>query len=291
MADLAEAFALIEARQERTIERLRHIVGINTVVPPGLNYDSLVDYLEPQFHAAGFATERVVVPTEKVAQIPLPLQGPRVNLVASRVSGRPEAVTIYAHMDVVPIEEGWKHDPFGGAIDNGRIYGRGVADMKGTIASLLTALEIIDELKLPLHYDVHVIICTDEEIGVYPGAKYLAEQGYVKGHILCMEGAQDPIERLCSAGAVDFTITTVGKSCHSGSNYLGVNAIETMVPIMNELLALKQVVERRESESVAWPNPKAPSRYVTPMFNLDIIHAGAKSNIVPSAFLLWRHLP
>ena len=49
---------------------------------------------------------RVVVPPEKVAQIPLPLQGPRVNLVASQVSGKPEAVTVYAHMDVVPIEPG-----------------------------------------------------------------------------------------------------------------------------------------------------------------------------------------
>jgi len=294
MTDFTQAFAQVEARIDKTLERLRRIIGVNTVVPPGLNYDVLVDYLEPQFRAAGFATERVTVPPEKVAQIPLPLVGPRINLVASRADGRPEAVTIYAHMDVVPIEEGWKHDPFGGELDSGRIYGRGTADMKGTIASLLTALDIIHELKLPLRYDVHAIICTDEEIGVYPGAKHLAEQGYVKGHILCMEGAQDPIERLCSAGDVDFTITTIGKSCHSGSNFLGVNAIEEMAPIMNELLALKRVVEKRESQSIAWPNPKAPSKFVTPMFNLDIIHAGIKSNIVPSACTLLvnrRYIP
>jgi succinyl-diaminopimelate desuccinylase len=210
------------------------------------------------------------------------LKGPRVNLVASRLSGKPEAVTIYAHMDVVPIEEGWKHDPFSGEIDNGRIYGRGTSDMKGTIASLLTALDVMHELKLEPRYDMHAIICTDEEIGVYAGAKYLAEEGYVRGHILCMEGTQDAIERLCSAGAVDFTITTVGKSCHSGSNYMGVNAIEEMVPILNELLALKRVVERRESRFPIAPNPKAPSKFLTPMFNLDVIHAGAKSNIVPA---------
>jgi succinyl-diaminopimelate desuccinylase len=292
--DTNSAFQLIDTKLEKTIERLRRIVGVNTVVPPGANYDVLVDYLEPQFKAAGFATERVVVPPEKVAQIPLPLGGPRINLVASRVTGKREAVTIYAHMDVVPIEEGWQHNPFGAELIDGRIYGRGVSDMKGTIASLLTALEVMHELHIEPRYDIHCIVCTDEEIGVYPGAKMLAEQGYVKGHILCMEGSQDARIHLSSAGAVDVTITTIGKSCHSGSNYLGVNAIEEMAPIMNELLALKRIVEKRESQSPAAPNPKAPSKFVTPMFNLDIIHAGAKSNIVPSSCALVvnrRYIP
>src|SRR6476646_4824678 len=84
LMDTHSAFHLIDTELEKTIERLRRIVGVNTVVPPGSNYDVLVDYLEPQFKAAGFATERVVVPPEKVAQIPLPLVGPRINLVASR---------------------------------------------------------------------------------------------------------------------------------------------------------------------------------------------------------------
>ncbi len=292
--DITRAFELIDAKQAKTIERLQKIVGVNTVVPPGLHYDTLVDYLEPQFREAGFHTERVVVPSEKVAQIPLPLKGPRVNLVASKVVGKPEAVTVYAHMDVVPIEEGWKHDPFGGEVDNGRIYGRGVADMKGTIASLLTALEVMHELKIESRYDMHCIICTDEEIGVYAGAKYLAEQGYVQGHILCMEGSQDARVHLSSAGSVDITVTTIGRSCHSGRNYDGINAIEEMIPIMNELMALKRIVEKRESASPAGPSPRAPSKFVTPMFNLDLIHAGVKANIVPSSCSLVinrRYIP
>lgn len=280
---IQQAFALIEAKQDKTLERIRRVIGVNTVVPPGENYDVLVDYLEPQFQALGFKTERVTVPPAKVAQIPLPLKGPRVNLVASRVTGKPEAVTIYAHMDVVPIEEGWKHDPFGAELDNGRIYGRGTADMKGTIASLLTALEVMHELNIEPRYDIHCILCTDEEIGVYPGAKYLAEQGYVKGHILCMEGTQEPREALASAGNVDFVITTIGKSCHSGRNYTGVNALEEMIPILNELMTLKREVEQRESSVPGDPHPQARTRMMNPMFNLDIIQAGVKSNIVPSS--------
>ena len=292
--DTTRAFALVDAKLDRTLERMRRIIGVNTVVPPGENYEALVAYLEPQFQAAGFETRRVVVPPEKVAQIPLPLSGPRVNLVASRPSGRPEAVTIYAHMDVVPVEEGWRHDPFGAAVDEGRIFGRGVADMKGTIASLLTALEVMHELALEPRYDMHCIICTDEEIGVYAGARYLAEQGYVKGHILCMEGVQDPRVHLASVGDVDVTITTIGRSGHSGRNYASVNALEEMVPILDELIALKRVVEKRESAIPAVPHPLAPSKFATPMFNLDILQAGKKANIIPSSCTLVinrRYLP
>ncbi len=292
--DIAHAFDLVEAKLDRTLERMRRIVGVNTVVPPGENYDVLVDYLEPQFQAAGFSTKRVIVPPDKVAQIPLPLKGPRVNLVASRSGGRAEAVTVYAHMDVVPIEEGWKHDPFDATVEDGRIYGRGVADMKGTIASLLTALEVMHELKIEPRYDMHCIICTDEEIGVYAGARYLAEQGYVKGHILCMEGVQEPRVHLASTGDVDVTITTVGRSGHSGRNFTSINALEEMIPILEELMALKRVVEKRESAIPAIPHPLAPSKYATPMFNLDIMQAGKKANIIPSSCTLVinrRYLP
>ena len=292
--DANRAFALVEAKLDKTLERMRRIIGINTVVPPGENYDVLVDYLEPQFQSVGFNTQRVIVPPEMVAQIPLPLNGPRVNLVTSQGTGKPEAVTIYAHMDVVPIEEGWKHDPFGAAVDNSRIYGRGVADMKGTIASLLTALEVMHDLQLEPRYDIRCILCTDEEVGVYAGARYLAEQGYIKGHILCMEGVQDARVHLASVGDVDVTITTVGRSGHSGRNYTSINALEEMVPILNELMALKRIVEKRESSVPAVPHPLAPSKFATPMFNLDLMQAGKKANIIPSSCMLVinrRYLP
>jgi succinyl-diaminopimelate desuccinylase len=281
--DLKSAIHLIDQKQASTIECLRGILKVNTVVPPGLNYTELLDYLEPQFQILGLETCRVVVPPEHIAEIPLPLEGPRVNLVASWVTGKPEAVTIYSHMDVVPPGEGWTHDPFGGEVVDGKIYGRGAADMKGNIAPLLTALAVMRELGIEPRYDIHVVLCTDEEIGVYPGVRYLAEQGYVKGHVLCMEGTQDPIRLIGLAGGMDVTVTTLGKQCHSGMNFLGVNALEAMVPILDELMALKLEVEARGSQIPFFPiAPGAPTRWF-PMFNLDVIHAGSKSNVIPSS--------
>jgi len=280
---LDEAFRVIDHRANALIETLRDIVRFDNSVPPGRNYDALVDYLEPRFQALGMETRRVVVPEEKLTCAPFDLQGPRVNLVSTWRTGL-EPVTVYAHMDTVPVEEKWRHDPFGGEVDDGRMYGRGVTDMKGSIATLLTALEVIKEIGLQPKYEIVAVMCTDEEIGGYPGVYHLAREGMVRGHVLCMEGFQDP--KLCfwlgSAGMVDVTITTKGKSCHSGMNFLGVNALEAMVPILDELLILKEEVEKRESQIPSFPMPGSPSPQMTPMFNLDMIESGTKSNIVPA---------
>src|SRR5579885_2480527 len=170
--DFQPAFTEVEEQEPRLIERLRELIAIDTCVPPGENYDKVLDLVEPELRRLGFSTQRVVIPREKVDQIPLPLKGERVNLVARLHNGKPP-LSVYAHMDTVPIEEGWDYDPFAGEIHDGRIYGRGVADMKGTIASLLTALDVMQRLGLEPVWDLNVLLCTDEEIGVYPGLYHL----------------------------------------------------------------------------------------------------------------------
>jgi succinyl-diaminopimelate desuccinylase len=290
------AFERADALIERAIEHFKDVIAVDTSVPPGRNYDVFMDVVEPKFQALGFETERVVIPQEHIDTIPLPLDGPRVNLVARRSSSRSngETITIYAHIDVVPIEEGWTHEPFAATVEEGRIYGRGTADMKGAIASLLTAIEALDAVDVEPSYDLIVCLCTDEEIGGYPGIWHLAKEGYVQGHMLCLEGSQDARIGLASAGAVDVTITTIGRSGHSGMNFIAVNAIDAMIPILNELYTLKQQVESRESAVPGPPHPDAPSDKMTPMFNLAVINAGRKSNIVPSSCSLIvnrRYIP
>lgn len=281
--DFEEACRLVDARQDRLIELFRRIIGIDTTVPPGNSYGTLVSALEGDFHKLGFSTERVLVPEEEWRQIPYPLEGDRINLVARRGTGQ-RPVTIYSHMDVVPAGEGWDVDPLGGVIKDGKIYGRGAGDMKGTIASLLVALEVMQESGLPSRFDINVTLCTDEEIGVYPGVYYLARKGYIPdGPIICMEGVQEPFEPIAMAGGIDAAIHVTGRSCHSGMNFLGVNAIEEAVPILDELMALKRIVEKRESAVPTMKIPGGPSDKMTPMFNIDIIRGGEKSNVVPSS--------
>ncbi len=279
-------FQHIETKRGHLITLLGDLIRIPTVVPPGDNYEEIVAFLETHLQKLEFQTERVIVPSDEITKIPLPLEGPRTNLIARQTHHRQEPVTIYAHMDVVPIEEPWTKDPFNPVVEDGKLFGRGAIDMKGSIAAILLAMETIHELKLRPHYDLICTFCTDEEIGMYPGIYHLAKEGYVQGHVINTElGGQVPLIVAGVAGNVDVKITVKGRSCHSGMNFMGINAIEAMIPILAELLKLKDEVEKRESAIPLIPLLRsfgAPSDMVTPMFNIDIIHGGNKSNIVPA---------
>ncbi len=292
--ELEQIFAVVETKEDELLDLLCKAIAIDNNVPPGHNYHEIADLFIPYFESAGLTTEKVIIPEELWRKIPtVGLDGERVNLVASRDTGK-EPVTLYGHVDTVPVDDKWTVDPFGCEVRDGKVFGRGTSDMKGSIVALAIALKTIAELDLPMHYDPICVLCTDEEIGFYPGVYHLAKEGYVKGHVVCLDGSQDARESLASAGSADIFVTTRGRSCHSGMNFLGVNALEEMIPIMNELMELKRKVEVRESAIDGPPNPKAPSRKMTPMFNLDVIHSGTKSNIVPAECTLTinrRYIP
>lgn len=273
----AEAFSLVEELKDESINLLREMVKIDTVVPPGRGYKEMVRFLEPIFSELGFETERVTVPEEKVRAIPLPLEGPRVNLVARRKADKPP-LTIYAHMDVVPVEEKWSVPPFEGVVRNGRIYGRGVADMKGFIATVITALRVMRELCLEPNYDLTCVMCTDEEVGVYPGVYYLTDRGYVRGDVICGEMIHGVIG-IGFAGSVHFEVTVKGRSAHTGMWWMAVNAVENTLPVLEEVLRLRERVVTRRSSVPTIPTPLGDR--LAPILSVNIIAGGVKENIIP----------
>jgi len=279
--DAETAFSHIEKNADYLVETLQRLISIDTRVPPGNGYEEMVTFLESEFRKWGLETERVIIPPEKVNLIPYPLEGPRINLLARKSTGK-EPISIYAHMDTVHPDSDWTFDPFAGTVQDDTIYGLGALDMKGSIACLLGALKTMHELKLEPFFDLHCMMCTDEELGIYPGVYHLSLEGYVKGHMLNLElGAQEPVLLEGLSGHVDFTITVRGKSCHSGMNFLGVNAIEESLPIAEELMKLRDEVQRRESNIASFPLPGVPSPKLTPTFTLSMISGGVKSNVVP----------
>src|SRR4030042_834413 len=107
------------------IKVFENLLSIDTTVPPGLNYEKVIDYLEPIFKKQGFNTHKVIIPVEHAEG-----REGRVNLVCNRhEKGKPRMI-FYCHIDVVPAE-GW--DAFSPRVENGKMYGRGAADMKGSI--------------------------------------------------------------------------------------------------------------------------------------------------------------
>ncbi|TKJ20872.1 MAG: hypothetical protein CEE43_11545 [Promethearchaeota archaeon Loki_b32] len=289
MVDLNKIYEEVDnLDRERIMDLMRSLISIDTSVPPGNSYRKYIDTISPYFKELKYDLEEVIVPEELINQILLPLEGPRINLVATKEFGIKKNITFCGHMDVVPAtNEGsqkWKFPPFEATmIKSGKIYGRGVGDNKGPMVCLIIALQIIDKLNLRPKYNIRVLNCTDEEIGVYPGIRYLAEHGYVQGTVFSIDYSIEPIILMGTAGDLEIEVETIGRSSHSGLSLLGVNALEEMVTILVELMKLKKNVESRQSIDIpGFPDPKTKEkRNLSPLFNLDIIKSGEKANIIP----------
>ncbi|HKR09637.1 MAG TPA: M20/M25/M40 family metallo-hydrolase [Gemmatimonadaceae bacterium] len=152
-----------------TIERLQAIIRFDTTNPPG-NELPLALYLEGALKGEGVDTT-LLVPEKNRAQLVGRIRG----------SGKERPVILLAHMDVVGVQRtSWTHDPFGGEIDSGYLYGRGAIDDKGMLAAnLMTMLLLkrdLDRSGRKLSRDVVFVATCDEESGGELGMGWLAEK-------------------------------------------------------------------------------------------------------------------
>ncbi|HNX10017.1 MAG TPA: ArgE/DapE family deacylase [Methanothrix sp.] len=269
--------------KEYLLDLIKKIISFKTVAPPGSNYEEIIDWLVPIFREMGFFTQKLAMPEEvfEARCTDSRLKGDRFNLRADLQAGREKTLVIYAHLDVVPAEGKWDTDPFQAVSKGGRIYGRGVSDCKGSVAALIAALRALLEKGLP-KYNLSVLLTTDEEVGGYSGLCYLTDLGQVKGDMmLCMDGFCDDVV-IGSNGIITWDVVVHGRSVHSGSSFLGTNAVERALPVMQAIMALKKDVQSRKSavrsstalESVGKMN-------LMPILNITMINGGIKENIVP----------
>src|SRR3989442_2591287 len=116
--------------------------------------------------------ERDGIPSETVEAAP-----GRANLVAALAGdGSLPGIVLHHHIDVVYADRRyWTVDPFGGAIRDGYLYGRGTIDMKSTGIMHLTAVLALKRAGLPLKRDLVFLATADEEAGSLYGARFVAD--------------------------------------------------------------------------------------------------------------------
>ena len=257
------------------VDVLEQLISIDTTVPPGLNYEKAIDYLQPLFDELNFETVKVFIPPEHADG-----REGRVNLVCHRRAPDKQRVIFYGHVDVVPAE-GW--DAFSPRLEDEKIFGRGAADMKGSIVALLLALELIKEK--PLKYDVSVMITTDEESGQTSQLRYLARYLQpVSGACFFNLDSNSRNVSVTSLGAIQMDLMVKGKSVHSALSHLGENAVEKAILLINALMDLKKRVVKKESAIPV--HPETGITRMVPRLNINMIKGGLKSNIVPDECLI-----
>jgi succinyl-diaminopimelate desuccinylase len=249
---------------------LKKLIAIDTSMPPGNNYRKLLDYLAPIFSQTGFKSRIIEIPEEHAEG-----RTGRVNLICHRDNPGHPRLIFYAHIDVVPAQ-GWP--AFEPHVEEGKLYGRGAADMKGAIPALLTALERCRDHVL--NYDVSVMITTDEEYSQASQLRYISRfLEPLKGAFFFDLDSNFGHVSIANLGALQMDILIKGRSVHSGLSHLGENAVEKAIPLMQKLLELKNKVVLRQSRVST--HPETGLDKMTARLNINMVQGGLKVNIVP----------
>jgi len=158
--------------------------------------------------------------------------GIRSLVALSRPHHKKPAVMLGGHIDVVPGAEGL----FTLQQDNEKYYGRGVLDMKGSIAVFLS---VIDELKGKLdQFDLGLMVTTDEEIGGFNGTPIVLEKGYVPKVCILPDGGADWQIQTSAKGVFQLKITTSGQAAHGSQPWKGDNANLKLIRVIHEIYGL-----------------------------------------------------
>ncbi len=153
------------------------------------------------------------------------------------------------HTDVVPVSDAerpeWKADPYGAEIIDGELYGRGAADMKGPIASMLYAAVALNDAGAGIKGELALAFTSSEETGGNFGARYICEQGWGKADVCIigepsgMKKSLDYIAIACRGGA-SFKIVVHGTQMH--------NSQSDIRGAVNACLNLSKVLHRMSEE-------------------------------------------
>ncbi|MGH9283155.1 MAG: M20 family metallopeptidase, partial [Acidimicrobiales bacterium] len=153
------------------VERTRALVAVDTQNPPG-NERQIIGVCRELLAPFGARFEEFE---------PAPGRASLLATVGEGDGGR-STLIVNGHLDVVPVHRpGWTHDPFAAELDDGRLYGRGTADMKGGIAAAIEALAALRRAGREPACDLVFHLVADEERGGGFGTAALVRAGKVRG--------------------------------------------------------------------------------------------------------------
>jgi acetylornithine deacetylase len=245
----------------RACEVLGRLVGFDTT--SRLSNLELIAYAEAELLACGARCNRIAN-----------ADGSKANLLALIGPEAEGGVVLSGHTDVVPVDgQAWSSDPFVLTRRDGRLYGRGTADMKGFLALALAAAP--EFARTSLKRPVQLAFSYDEEIGCL-GAPAMIEQlvrlgprpsAVIVGEPTSMEAVRG------HKGISTWRVTVTGHEAHSSLTHLGVSAIMAATSLMN---ALAELAERLERDA----DPSSPFLPKGPSLTIGLVQGGTASNIL-----------
>lgn len=244
------------AMEEKTLDLLDDLVRIRSENPPG-DEDEIAAFCAAWLEERGLDTRRV------------PLAPGRSSVLATVPGREAGSVVLCGHLDTVRVhEEEWSVPAFETTHRDERIYGRGTADMKGGVATLMQVGAWAASWIEPPRHTLKLALTCDEENG-YQGARSLGAAGYLDETLALV--IAEPTENRVYIGQkaeVWITATFRGSAAHGSVPHTGISSI---LPAARFCTAVQQ-----EAEAL----PPVPGRGKTSL-NIGEIHGGTQFNVVP----------
>lgn len=227
----------------------------------------------------GFTVERHKVPEAKARAAGMVSA---TNLIVRHRFGDGPTIALNAHGDVVPPGEGWSQDPYGAAVVDGEMYGRGVAVSKSDFATYAFALDALKRSGLPLRGTVELHFTYDEEIGGEVGPGFLIEEKLTTPDYVISAGFSYAVV-VAHNGCLHLEVEVKGKSAHAALPFTGVDALEAATGILSALYAYRDTLSGTVS---------AQPGIGSPQLTVGLISGGINTNVVPDrvAFRLDRRI-
>ena len=283
--------AWIDAHFDEQTRFLQALIQVPSDTPPGNNTPHALRAAE-LIEAMGIPVERHAVPQAEVEAADLQSI---TNLVARRSYGPGgRVIAMNAHGDVVPPGEGWTHDPYGGEIVDGKIYGRAAAVSKCDFSTFTFATRALEAVAKPKQGGIELIFTYElVEDGHLPDvrattglvldpyfsatkAAWLLRHGLVKPDLMIAAGFSYQVVTAHN-GCLQLEVTVHGKMAHAAIPDSGIDALQGATAILNALYAQNALYQHVSSKVEGINHP---------YLNIGQINGGTNTNVIPGKVVL-----
>jgi succinyl-diaminopimelate desuccinylase len=261
----------VRSLRPEMVDFTSELVAIASENPPGLAYADCVRAIESRLRALDLPCQIVKYRPAKGAR-----DDSDAAVVSSHVGTGRRTLYFSGHYDVVPVTTPGQCTP----VLRGRtLFGRGSADMKSGLASMLYAAVALQRVGTPLDGRVGLVFVPDEETGGHRGSGFLAKTRRLglNGIGMLTPEPTSGVVWNANRGAITARVTVYGREAHVGLLHQGRNAFEDAIRVVNGLQKLARRVARRRTRFRVTPDAARRSL----MLIGGRVEAGSNFNVVP----------
>ncbi len=274
----------MEANQDDIVAFAQRLIQIESVTG---HEGPVQKFLAEELTRMGLTVDRFEPDLEALKGHPafIPVEGlnfaDRPNFVGIyRGKGGGRSLIFNGHVDTIPLEpvQAWTHGPLSGVVENGKIFGRGAADMKSGLAAMTMAVKILIEMGFRPKGDIILEYVVDEEMTGY-GTLACILRGYKADAGISLETSDLCVQPAC-IGRLWFTVTLKGLAVSISRHWEGVSAIDKGIKIFQAV---------KDLEQTRWANlhhPLYPDNRPALPCAVCMFHSGTFPSAVPDSAIL-----